>query len=113
MAKTKQLFVLVGALIAVFVVFLFVSGQDYSPYDNKENKYARYEPFGPTDDDSASLSQPDVSSPSPSPSPTKQTPTEKPNNVAGGLMSNAMKMFGVEGFEPMVDLPKSIQYAPY
>lgn len=116
MAKTNPLIMLVLGLAAVLILLVIISWQDYLPYDNKKQNYAKYEPFADEDEDededknkeNEKIESLQTSSPS-SPKPTLNSSVSAFQNV----MSNVMPSPSTENFEPIVEQPQTVQYGPF
>ena len=102
MAKTNPLFILVIALVGVFFLLLLVSRQSYLPYDNDSRNYANYEPMTELNDkkDVAPATKPVANA--------KNSPSGM--SIISKSLSSILPSSMSENFEPIVEVPQSIQY---
>ena len=109
MAKMNPLFMLVMGLVVVLILLVVVSWQDYLPYDNQKQNYAKYEGFSDEKKanatDSKSSDKPDK--------PDKPDASNSPVSVFKNVLSNVMPSSSAENFEPLIEQPKTVQYAPF
>jgi hypothetical protein len=111
MAKTNPLLMLVLGLAVVLLLLVITSWQDYLPYDNEKQNFAKYEPFADKENMIESALKPPSSSSS-SPKPTADASNATAVSVFKDVLSNVMPS-SAENFEPLVEHPQTIQYGPF
>ena len=109
MAKTNPLLMLVLGLAVVLLLLVITSWQDYLPYDNEKQNFAKYEPFADSDADKENKIE-SVLKPSAS---SSSSPKPKTDSVFKDVLSNVMPSSSAENFEPLVEQPQTVQYGPF
>ena len=99
----NPLFMLVMGLVVVLILLVVVSWQDYLPYDNQKQNYAKYEGF--SDEKKASTTAPTAAD--------KPDASNSSVSVFKNVLSNVMPSSSAENFEPLIEQPKTVQYAPF
>ena len=116
MAKTNPLFVLIGVLVVAFVILLFSSSSSFVPYDNEKHSYATYEPM-------SNITLPVPGSAAHSGNVSTRN-VSAGNLIAGSMNANSLSRSlsvagelplssGKDNFEPMLDVPQTVQYGPF
>ena len=108
MAKINPLFILIIGLAVAFVILLLSSSSGFIPYDNKSH-YASYEPMTSSTTVSGNTTVSTLGVSNSFPVFTKQGGNTITSNK---MSSNDSSVFGTENFEPIVDVPQTIQYGP-
>ena len=106
MAKINPLYVLVIILVIAFLLLIFTSSSSYLPYENEKANYAAYEPMSPMESKPSLNTTIDI-----------VEPNVKSNTSSSGSSIFGMQVpylgTGTENFEPIVDVPQTVQYAPF
>ena len=104
---------LVLGLAVVLLLLVITSWQDYLPYDNEKQNFAKYEPFSDSDADADKQNKIEsVLKPSASASAPSSSPKPKTDSVFKDVLSNVMPS-SAENFEPLVEQPQTVQYGPF
>ena len=111
MAKTNPLLMLVLGLAVVLLLLVITSWQDYLPYDNEKQNFAKYEPFADSDADADKQNK--IESVLKSSASSSSSPKLKPDSVFKDVLSNVMPSSSAENFEPLVEQPQTVQYGPF
>lgn len=123
MAKINPLFVLISVLVVIFFVLILTSGPGYLPYDDNKHSYAAYEPFATEEEEEEEKEQPESSLQSEIGLPPSMPETMAMNGNTASSSSSAsafglssivnMISPGTENFEPLIEVPQTVQYGPF
>lgn len=111
MAKINPLVILISVLAVIFFVVILTSSPSYLPYDDDKHMYASYEPFSEeeqeeTPDQKEEYMQSEIAA--------DTKPAIHGNTLSSASsfeMSIANMIYpGTENFEPIIEVPRSVQY---
>ncbi len=105
MSNKSTLCILVIVLVVAFILLSLTSSNSYTPY-NKQQMYATYEPLSEI---SEMTENPEMTEISEMTEPTMKT-DKKNTRAVSEPINNDMQ---TENFEPIIDVPQTIQYGPF
>lgn len=117
MAKINPLFVFISVLVVIFFFLILTSGQGYLPYNDNKHSYAAYEPF--TEKKEKDEKEKEEENGLPSSMKVDMTETMSGNTSSSGSSSFGLSSItnmispGTENFDPIIEVPKTVQYGPF
>jgi len=128
MAKINPLFVFISVLVVIFFFLILTSCPGYLPYDDNKHSYSAYEPFTDEEENVEEPAKETVEKTKENKSMNMQNESGLPSNVEpmtmSGNTSSSASAFGLssianmispgtENFDPIIEVPKTVQYGPF